>query len=113
KVSVQAAAPSNTKYVTLILYSNVTNTGSGYFDNAVLYDVTQAPRDSAAQIESVPSGAIIGFRPAEGSRVSVNPPPFIWPPVASARSYVVEYSARHDFIQEATYRIDNIELPLL
>lgn len=40
RLEITAEAPANTQYVTIILYSNVGNTGIAYFDNTFLAEVT-------------------------------------------------------------------------
>lgn len=115
KISVQAQAPPNTAYVTLILYSYVPNIGAGYFDNAVLLEGTSGPTTSVQAVQippADPGGLTIGFRPEDGSRVAINPPPLIWPPVAQATTYIVEYSLDPSFPADKTFRVTDIDLPL-
>lgn len=74
-VSVEAAAPEGTAYVTVILYSSLPNVGTLYFDNVRLYDVSQRP---VTLTERMPTNRELGFLPADGSLVNVNPPPLVW-----------------------------------
>lgn len=112
-LAVQAQAPEGAEYVTLILYSSTSNQGEGYFDNARLYNVTElmaAPRQVSE--EDVVEGMVIGYRPADGSTVQVNPPPLIWVPVTGSQTYTVELSRDPSFPSEETLRIEGVDLPL-
>jgi hypothetical protein len=105
----EATAPEGTAYVTLILYSSITNVGTFYCDNVRLYDVTEQPLKIT---ERQPTARQLGYLPEDGSRVSVNPPPLIWLPEAQAVSYVVEYGPDPEFSASSFTRIENVGLPL-
>lgn len=110
---VQGQAPEGTAYVTLILYSSVSNEGEGYFDNVRLYNITELTVHSEeATTEDVVRGPVIGFRPEDGAEVQVNPPPLVWVPLTDARAYIVELSQDPAFPEQATTRIADIDLPL-
>ncbi|HHT28576.1 MAG TPA: DUF4962 domain-containing protein [Firmicutes bacterium] len=106
---IESMAPAGTEYIQVILYMNIPATGTVYFDNVRLYDVSD--REIVIDTREA-KGAVIGFRPLEGAHVEVNPPPFIWLPEPLATAYVVEYSQDPAFAPAATYRTENVKLPL-
>lgn len=108
-LTVEATAPQRAAYVTLILYSSIPNVGTLYFDNARLYDISN---QLVVLEEREPSNREIGFRPHDGQRVNVTPPPLVWLPTARAVSYTVELAQDPTFPTAATQRIEGIELPL-
>lgn len=108
-VSVEATAPEGTSFVTIILYSSLPNIGTLYFDNVRLYDVSQRP---ITLVERTPTNRELGFLPADGAKVNVNPPPLVWLPTARATSYTVELSQDPTFPAVGRERIEGIELPL-
>lgn len=108
-VSVEAAAPEGTAYVTVILYSSLPNVGTLYFDNVRLYDVSQRP---VTLTERMPTNRELGFLPADGSLVNVNPPPLVWLPAPRAMSYTIELSRDSTFPAGAVERITGVELPI-
>lgn len=108
-MKVESAAPAGTEYVQIILYSNIPAISTVYFDNVRLYDVSE--QEMTIETREA-TGAVIGFRPLEGAHVEVNPPPFIWLPEPVATAYVVEYSQDPEFAPNATYRAENVKLPL-
>lgn len=109
QLTVEGTAPEGTAYVTLIIYSSIPNVGTLYFDNVQLRDVSQ---QAAALVEREPTNREIGFRPADGSSVKVNPPPLVWLPASGAVSYIVELSQDPAFPAAGTKRVDGIDLPL-
>jgi hypothetical protein len=108
-VAVESMSPAGTEYIQVIVYMSIPAVGTVYFDNVRLYDMSD--REIVLENREA-TGAVIGFRPIEGAHVEVNPPPFVWLPEPLAASYVVEFSQDPEFAPDATYRVENIELPL-
>lgn len=108
-VTVEATAPEGTTSVTVILYASLPNVGTLYFDNVRLYDVSQRP---VTLVERTPTNRELGFLPADGAEVNVNPPPLVWLPTARASGYIIELSQDSSFPDGKVERITGIELPI-
>jgi hypothetical protein len=48
------------------------------------------------------------YAPADGQRVEVNPPPFIWVPAGKGSVYAVQWSASQDFTPASTHLADGL-----
>ncbi|MFQ6096607.1 MAG: DUF4962 domain-containing protein [Armatimonadota bacterium] len=52
----------------------------------------------------------VSYRPADGSRTSVNPPAFVWVPVPGARKYVLQYSPDPAFASADTVTVPDVDI---
>jgi hypothetical protein len=59
-----------------------------------------------------PKAREVGYFPADGKTIAINPPGFVWLPESDAKSYIVEFSQKSDF-SSVEYKQYNIDLNVL
>lgn len=57
-----------------------------------------------------PGESQVGYSPADGATVAVNPPPFVWVPPADNLLYMVEIAPAEDFTEDGRMRLHDVDI---
>lgn len=116
QLRVDAEAPEGTEMVSVILFSQAVNIGVSYWDDVVLYSISEQFTTSEASeeiLEVVADVETLDYAPADLSVVTTNPPAFVWIPVPAAASYTLQLSTDPAFSTASTMTVEGIKLSLL
>ncbi len=67
---------------------------------------------SGIELDRVPAGDEVSYRPADGERVAANPPAFVWLPDAGRAidRWIIEYAPGPDFADGRTERVTDLDM---
>ncbi|MEW6356221.1 MAG: DUF4962 domain-containing protein [Planctomycetota bacterium] len=93
-----APVPQGTKGVCVELF-NFFEPGTVWWNDMNTHEASKEElrRVAAQRLDQPPQPNQIGYRPADGSRTSVNPPAFVWVPDPNIQSYIVQYAPEGRF----------------
>ncbi|MBM4084458.1 MAG: DUF4962 domain-containing protein, partial [Planctomycetes bacterium] len=86
--------------------------GKVWWDDMEMRQATaeEAQKFAARALDREPDASQVGYAPADAAVTTVNPPAFVWTPVAETRTYVLQYSPDPSFKSAQTVTVRDLAL---